>query len=256
MTGKTRTPTSGRPKSGKSQGGNKQGGTRKGANAVTAARKASGGHQWLWYAGAVVVIVVLVVAIAVAVSNRSGSSSQAQSTGNAQGIPDHPITTAAGLRIPAPWDNASDVTGAVHNAGLPMLPQEALTEHIHVHLDVIVNGQPVTVPQYVGIDNVAQSISPLHTHDTSGVIHIESPRQATFSLAQFFTEWNIALSSGRIGGYADGNGDTLRAYVNGKQVSGSPGAITFNAHDEIALIYGPATASANVPSSYNFPAGE
>ncbi|HWC78977.1 MAG TPA: hypothetical protein VG756_03340 [Pseudonocardiaceae bacterium] len=227
------------------------------AAAVAAARKADKRNRYLWTGGGLVAIVALVVVLTVVLTNHNSTASTA---GGATGagptvVPDHPMLTAAGRTTQAPWPVPADVTAAVHKAGLPMLGAEGTAEHIHVHLDITVDGRAVTVPQLVGIDETAGSISPLHTHDTSGVIHIESPKVSTFSLGQFFTEWDVTLSATQLGGYPTGNGNSLRAYVNGKQVSGDPAAITFTAHDEIALVYGPADAKANVPGSYNWPAG-
>jgi len=123
------------------------------------------------------------------------------------------------------------------------------------NLDVLTDGRPVTVPADIGIDQNAGTISPLHTHDASGVIHIESPVQATFTLAQFFTEWQVALAQDHIGGLAAVGGNILRAYVNGVLVSGNPAAVPLHAHDEIALVYGPATSRPSVPATYNWPSG-
>src|SRR5207245_1137397 len=137
-------------------------------------------------------------------------------------------------------------------AQLPMLGAEGQVMHIHAHLDVVVDGKPVTVPALIGIDEQAQRISPLHTHDPSGIIHIESPVKATFTLGQFMTEWDVALGEHQIGGLKAGGGKDLRAYVNGKQVKGDPAAIKLDAHDEIALVYGPAGAQVKIPNAYSW----
>ncbi|MCP3820252.1 hypothetical protein NLX86_19750 [Streptomyces sp. A3M-1-3] len=129
-------------------------------------------------------------------------------------------------------------------------------EHIHTHLDVIVDGKPVTVPANIGIDEQARQISPLHAHEANGVIHIESPVKAAFSLGQFMTEWDVALTQDSIGALKADGGNTLRTYVNGKPYTGSPAAIVFKDHDEIAIVYGPAGQKVDLPSSYNWPAGE
>jgi hypothetical protein len=67
------------------------------------------------------------------------------------------------------------------------------------HLDVRVNGQPVEVPAYIGVDPARGSLSPLHTHDTSGVIHIESPIKRQFTLGVLFSEWGVSLTADNIG---------------------------------------------------------
>jgi len=43
-----------------------------------------------------------------------------------------------------------------------------LTRHVHQHLDVFVNGKRVVVPAEIGIGD--RLLSPLHTHDASGVM--------------------------------------------------------------------------------------
>jgi hypothetical protein len=203
-------------------------------------------------AGALALAAIGGITAAVASQHGSGSSSTA-----AAGMPAHPRTTADGRTTAAPWDAPSDVTAAVSAAGLPMLSSEGTAEHIHVHLDVYVDGKPVTVPALVGIDESAQQISPLHTHDTSGVIHIESPVQTDFTLGQFMTEWQVSTSADHLGGNTTDQSHTLTAYVNGKAVSGDPAAIVLHAHDEIALVYGTAAENSqvSVPSSYAFAAG-
>ncbi len=180
-------------------------------------------------------------------------------TASSAGIPTQPRTTAEGRNTTPPWTApaGADVTAAVKAAGLPMLTAEGTVEHIHAHLDVYVDGKAVAVPGLIGIDEPGQQISPVHTHDTSGIIHIESPVKADFSLGQFMTEWQVSLSATHLGGLGTDATHTLTAYVNGKPVGGDPAAITLGAHDEIALVYGTAGENAQTPapSSYNFPSG-
>jgi hypothetical protein len=150
----------------------------------------------------------------------------------------------------------ADASAAVAAAGLPMLGEEGAALHIHAHLDVIVDAKPVAVPAQIGVDASAQKISPLHTHDTTGVIHVESPTQAQFSLGQFFTEWQVSLSATNVGGLKTDDAHLFKAYVNGQPYTGDPAGIILKAHDEIALVYGTADQQKNIPSAYQFPAGE
>jgi hypothetical protein len=50
---------------------------------------------------------------------------------------------------------------------------EQLAYHVHAHLAIFIEGQPVTVPANIGIH--ATCIAWLHTHATDGVIHVEAP---------------------------------------------------------------------------------
>ena len=192
-------------------------------------------------------------------SKASPATSPSQSAPSAPSgitsVPATPRTTAEGRTTPPPWSTPADASARVAAAGLPMLGAEGQVLHIHAHLDVLVDGKPVVVPALIGIDEKQARISPLHTHDTTGIIHIESPVKASFTLGQFVTEWDVALAADRIGGLTAGNGKALRAYVNGKQTKGDPAALKLHAHDEIALVYGPARASVKVPSTYKWPAG-
>ncbi|MFD7446748.1 hypothetical protein [Streptomyces sp. NPDC059909] len=118
------------------------------------------------------------------------------------------------------------------------------------------DGQPVAVPAGIGIDQQARQISSQHRPAANGVVHIESPVKATFSLCQFMTEWDVALTQDSIGGLKAGGGNEFRAYVNGKAYVGDPAAVEFRSHDEIALVCGPVGQKTDVPSSYNWPEGE
>lgn len=154
-------------------------------------------------------------------------------------------------------------------AGLVPETHEYLTYHVHAHLDVFVNEQPVVVPAGIGVDitnpgvhhakladgsdaygGIAPPcdkpcISPLHTHDTTGVLHTESKTTTPNKLGQFFTEWNVRLDSSCVGGYCKPKASVL-VYVNGKQYTGNPADIDLSDHKEIAIVIG--TAPAKIPT--------
>jgi hypothetical protein len=218
--------------------------------AMEVARKRDRRRRHLFTGGIVGLVVVVVVGVVLALTLHKSDSAAA-----AAAIPASPATTAQGRTDPPPWAVPADTAGQVKSAGLPMLGTEGTTEHIHAHVDVVVNGQPVVVPAGIGIDEATGELSPLHTHDTSGVIHVESPVQADFSLGQVFTEWQVSLSGDHIGSLKATNGEELHAYVNGHLYQGDPAGILLHAHDEIALVYGTAAQQANPPATFTFPAG-
>jgi hypothetical protein len=205
----------------------------------------------LFGAGAVVVVALLVVVVVIATS--SGSR---QPNGASPSLTNSAAMTAVGRDIPPPWAAPADATAAARAAGLPMLDQEGAVEHIHAHLDVWVDGQPVEVPAFLGIDQARGRISPVHTHDATGVIHIESPAARQFSLGEFFSEWAVSLSADNLGSLRATGGKTVRVYVNGTLRTGNPAATIFTAHDEIALIYGQPQPRETVPAGYSFLQGE
>jgi len=81
-----------------------------------------------------------------------------------------------------------------------------LARHDHVSLSIVVNGRPALIPAEVGmnqqlwndhsLDRYGPSgISPLHTHDTSGTIHIESTAPRDFTVGEFLAVMGIELDT-------------------------------------------------------------
>jgi hypothetical protein len=99
-------------------------------------------------------------------------------------------------------------------------PSRTMVLHIHPHLNIILDGQPLTVPSQIGIDQSLwkdrsldnygmQGMAPLHTHDASGTIHVESNANRNYTLGQFLNVWGGLVT----------NGKTVKATVDGKPVS-------------------------------------
>lgn len=157
-----------------------------------------------------------------------------------------------------PWPLPADARPLVAAAGLAALPKETLAVHYHAHLGVIVLGVPVPVPADIGIvydGGKPTGITSLHTHDTTGILHVEAAQDVPFTLGQLTTEWGVRLSRDCLGGLCAGGGRTLRVFVDGVAVNGDPAALVLRPQQEIALVYGPADSTDQVPSSYEFPAG-
>ena len=104
-------------------------------------------------------------------------------------------------------------------------------------LRVYVNGHQTPVPANLGIDPNGQFLAPLHTHDTSGIIHMEADQPYPFTLGQFFTIWGVKFTPTQLGGYVAGNGNAVATYVNGKPVANGPGYV-MKPHDAIVVAYG------------------
>jgi len=134
---------------------------------------------------------------------------------------------------------------------------EQVAYHIHQHLAIFVNGAQKTIPAGIGIPGgtpvqgeVAggKCLYWLHTHDTSGVIHVESPTQRNYTLGQFFDIWGWPLTTSQVG-RATGK---VTTYVNGKQFSSDPSSITLTPHEVIQLDVGKLVP----PRRYQFPPGD
>ena len=88
-----------------------------------------------------------------------------------------------------------------------------LALHIHPFLEIEILGQKYTIPADIGISSKGMRV--IHTHDSTGKLHIESPYPYQFYLKDFFTIWGKNLNSSCIFGYCEGNGHELVFYVNG-----------------------------------------
>jgi len=169
---------------------------------------------------------------------------------------------AAGKDLPglqtgeAPWEaEIPNLLARLKAINLPALHEEGNALHIHQHIDIFIDGKPVTVPKDIGINFDERFISPLHTHDRTGVIHVESDKVRDFTLGQFFDVWGVRFTKDCIGGYCAKGGEKLRLFSNGKPVTGDPRQLVLTAHQEIAIVYGPEKSSVVVPSSYKFDDG-
>lgn len=119
--------------------------------------------------------------------------------------------------------------------------------HYHSHVDIFVNGKPEPVASSIGRED--QSLfSPLHTHATSGLIHIEAPEDQYFTVGMLFTEWGVRLTNDCIGGYC--SPDTkLKAYLDGTSSTQPISTIILAKGEEIAIVIG--SPPATIPSSWD-----
>ena len=141
--------------------------------------------------------------------------------------------------------------------GLPALSVEGTAMHIHQHLDIFIHGKPISVPADIGVNPFAGFISPIHTHDDSAIVHVESPTVQNFTLGQFFDIWGLKLTRDSIGGYNSDTQNKLQVFVNGKESIVSPREIILAAHQEIVITFGTGSELPKViPSGYGFPVGE
>lgn len=120
---------------------------------------------------------------------------------------------------------------------VPCGPGEVLIRHEHAHLTILIRGQIKTVPAFIGITQA--SICWLHTHDTSGIIHVEAGDSRTLTLGDFFGVWGQTLSQTIIDGERAGSGESVQATVNQQPYTGAPEAIALANHEDIVLQLGP-----------------
>jgi hypothetical protein len=153
-------------------------------------------------------------------------------------------------------------------AGLEPAPQEFHVNHVHAHLDVFVDGEAILVPAAIGINiedpevkyfadvrsyggiTVCDQpcISPLHTHDETGIIHTESSTPEPNTLGEFFVEWGVELSETCVGEHCAPT--PIAVYIAGELYEGDPRAIELTDRKVIVIVVG--TPPAEIPSTADF----
>jgi hypothetical protein len=227
-------------------------------------------RNWMAWTGAAVVVAAAAVGITL-VATRSGGSGGTPNLKLASlaslGIL-HPAGSPGpagpeGVPIPGAAPLASNATAATGGTvdGISCQANEQTIFHIHAHLTIYVNGSPRQVPAGIGIPGAQARSSAqgtfissgtcfywLHTHAADGVIHIESPIQRTYTLGDFFDEWDQPLSRLRVGPAA---GHVVALY-DGKRYVGNPRDIPLDAHAQIQLEVGTRLVA---PETITWPSG-
>jgi hypothetical protein len=84
-------------------------------------------------------------------------------------------------------------------AGLEPQPLDLKTGSRTVRLDVMIDGRPVAVPPFLGVDRVRSLQAVVHTHDDSGTLWLEGKGVDSVTLGQLFTLWGVRLDDRCLG---------------------------------------------------------
>jgi hypothetical protein len=165
--------------------------------------------------------------------------------------------TQVGVTMFEPGDTPQGGNGQAVD-GIEGSSREMLQVHVHAHLTLINKGQQIAIPYGIGIVKpfqvnngfvgMGQGIYWLHTHDATGIIHVESPDDRRYTLGNFFDIWGRPLTSGEVAGLKG----VVRAFVDSKPYAGDPRSIVLGAHTQITLQVGTPIVT---PPVYTFPQG-
>lgn len=148
---------------------------------------------------------------------------------------------------------AAVIGGGLANGGLPLSDESGDESssggpiHHHAHVQIFINEEPRVIPAGVGItkgnniDNEVSGInaSPIHTHDNSGVLHIEhqEPVREKRALGYFFNEvLGKRFSSQCIMEWCNQGDKVVKMYVNGQRVYQFDDYVLQD-RDRIAVVY-------------------
>ena len=188
-------------------------------------------------------------------SSSSATSAASSATTSAATSTATASSTASGPQVgfeAVPLEQGPDLAPASTTQpgtvdGIQCKPSEQLVYHIHSHLAVFDNGRIYALPGGIGIPGSQDQQSQygpvavggqcyfwLHTHTADGVIHVESPLRAFFTLGDFFDVWRQPLTQDRIASLRG----RVTAFVNGKPWHKSVRAIPLLSHADIQLEIG------------------
>jgi hypothetical protein len=167
-------------------------------------------------------------------SSKTASSTQASAS-----------SAPSGLSISGPGVRATQPPWKPEYAHMP--GNEKF--HIHAMLHIYVNGLLVPLPAEIGIDRSKKLETSLHTHDGTGIIHMEAPHRFRFTLGDFFKVWGVKLGPAQLGNLTGLGGDKLHFYLNGKPLA-NPAAHVLRKGDSIVIGYGPANSFPHTPSTF------
>lgn len=195
------------------------------------------------WAAVALVAAIVAAAIVAAVVLAGGSD-----TGTPAAIDQSRLTGL--LTQEGPWGpNVETLSYRLDEIGFPASAEEGTALHIHVHVSMFADGKKLEVPADIGVDAQGRFMSPVHSHDASGVLHVESATKRTFTVGEILAVWGVRLTPRCLGGYCDG----VQVYVDGKRQAGPPGGIEIASRDEIVVAAG--TPPKTIPAKYSFPAG-
>jgi uncharacterized protein (UPF0333 family) len=144
-------------------------------------------------------------------------------------------------------DTSHSVAPVVDNIACEV--NEQVSYHIHAHVSIYINGQQQNIPANVGINQQQGCYYWLHTHDTTGVIHIEAPQPIIYTLGNFFHIWGQQFAQSQYPiELSDTNG--WQVYVDGKAYKGDFNNIPMNAHTLITMAYN--SPKAPIDTVYNW----
>ena len=126
--------------------------------------------------------------------------------------------------------------------GITCDPTMSNSYHVHFYLGLWVNGTQIAIPAGLGMLNpqpaqngfidAASCFYHIHTHDASGLVHVEDPSsapitQSLYTLKNVFDEWGITVNANQFGPFSG----PVRVFTSGQVYRGGAANQTTPATD-------------------------
>ncbi len=122
--------------------------------------------------------------------------------------------------------------------GISCDAQEGQRIHIHQHIVIFDHGKRMEIPPNIGQPSNVRCIYWLHTHTPDGIIHIEAPKDRSFTLGDFFAVWMQPLNKTEAAMARAKKGEKVKVWLDGKPYVGDPNKIALLAHADIVIEVG------------------
>jgi hypothetical protein len=164
---------------------------------------------------------------------------------------DTTAVTGPGVRAlpppPPPWiPEYAHLAQRIKQRGLPPVDKEQY--HTHALLHIYNDGLLITIAPNIGIDRARKAYSSIHTHDTTGIVHMESKVPHKFKLGDFFAIWGVRFGDASLGSLVNKGEKQVRVYVNNKRVTDPVNYVMRN-KDNIVVGYGTDSSFPHNPST-------
>ncbi|HZC04432.1 MAG TPA: hypothetical protein VE338_02230 [Ktedonobacterales bacterium] len=176
--------------------------------------------------------VVLAVALFFASRSLISSQSVAGRAGGAAGGATGGLTSSTDQATNLRLSGGQPANGQTVD-GMQCYPQEATQMHIHVNLEIVVDGKQGQIPPGLGFvaprssgipalgySGSTRCIYPVHVHYPDNQVHVESPFARRYTLGEVFDLWGEPLSKTQALGY---QADAAHALAFGFSFSSSAG---------------------------------
>ena len=101
--------------------------------------------------------------------------------------------------VAPPWDAPRDAISYIRAANQPELSLGDDSDQWILRLEVVVDGEPVAIPAFIGVDRLRAVQAPVHTHESGGDVWLEGHGNREATLGDFFTLWGVRFDDQCLG---------------------------------------------------------
>jgi hypothetical protein len=160
-------------------------------------------------------------------------------------VGDPTAVSGPGIRATPPrWQpEYAHLAQRIKQLGLPPVGKEKVHHHALIH--IYNDGLLIPVAPNIGIHKPAYSS--VHTHDQTGIIHMESDVPHKFTIGTFFAIWGVRFGNASLGTFVNDGDKKVHVYVNGKPIT-DPVHYVMRDQDNIVVGYGTPDSFPHNPS--------